>query len=208
MPPPTLDAQTVTINVRFEPDHPLLPAATWHRAWRSSTRGPHTRAIFILSPTGLVNADEDASRAARRQEPVHLNFDQQCDELWDKCFLCPDGFIWSLNVIAGIVADAELIVVGVEQLSDAALSFDPPFTSLPWEQRRALLEERFVRVDDLYNTLDEDTGETIPRCPGTELPVPRFLTVAEYRAEVGERVWQLETCEPLGPWSTAIPALP
>lgn len=84
-------ATTLVLNLRYEPNHPLLPAANW------SMTGPHIdgaqplgvrigpkHIVIIFSPTPYPDADE-AFEWARQAPPVEFDWESTVD-MWAACY--------------------------------------------------------------------------------------------------------------------------
>lgn len=199
-------ATTLVLNLRYEPNHPLLPAANW------SMTGPHIdgaqplgerigpkHIVIIFSPTPYPDADE-AFDWARQAPPVEFDWESTVDT-WAACYRPADfGLLTHLwDLAAPVVREDRLngggsiTVVGLEDLRNVDLGLPPDLES-SWPARKAVLECPYLQLSTV--AWERRHGMSPPdTCTAT------FLTRGEYRAAVGENVWGLETTEPLGPWS-------
>ncbi|EKD03094.1 hypothetical protein A1Q2_02543 [Trichosporon asahii var. asahii CBS 8904] len=196
-------ATTLVLNLRYEPNHPLLPAARWFvKSGRSSEPitqriGPR-HLVIIFSPTPYPDADEAFSWA--RQAPlIEINWEGAL-RLWRNGHRDADyGMLMHLWELAWPVFEeyqfdggGEVTFVGLEDFRNVDLGL--PTHIDDWPARKAELELRYLEL----NTVRRE------RCALMPLPdsyAPNFLMRDEYRAIVGEEVWEMETSEPLGAWS-------
>jgi hypothetical protein len=207
-PCPYFDVPAAIIHIRYEPDHPLLAETPWRWMFRHMSGNlPCTgRFTLILTPTRIFNDDESSTTARGQPREEGENFDMECDEVRKLGLPRPHSLLWSIHLFARCVPDENITVVGLEGRLDAALALVPPNRDLAWPEKRALIQERFERIDAVFKDGHERPLPHLghPSGPWRETLAPRFMSVAEYRAEVGEHVWRLESSEPVGPWSEKV----
>lgn len=205
--PPAMSPIAI-LNVRFDPNHPLLPTVEWfpfdryNQFQENDSNGPPEQLVFILSPCQPLDFDDECVQGALLPRPWTelcssplCNFDEQY-ELWmneDICLVDLKHITWRMRRLLRTTRRHKVTFVGLEEFSDDALNFlDPLHRGLPWQQRMELLYERLAAT---YEPLDEAARNAIG--PG----MLEVLTRSEYRERVGEEEWHLQTCEPAGPWS-------